>query len=275
MLSTLRSGWHRCHPEQALRLQSFLGSHSLPGGGFVGRHGQFDLYYTMFGLMLATVMEQPLNENQQRQCLKQFEPTSLDLAHLACLARAARLLDMRFSAQLWERWQQAAGANPESYPHRDPSSPYSQFLLWSLAGDLGVNFTPHNLSNYHLQQGLYANLVDDQQPATNATAAAVMLLHVHQQEKLDSLRPDLRQLAEMQHPDGGFPATRHTPIADLLSTATASLALSSCHHQLKYSLRPFLRQAITASGGFAALAGDQAADLEYTAYGLMAMGLTE
>ena len=290
MFRTIRAGWRKCHPETAARLLAFVRSRLARPGGFADRHGQPDLYYTMFGLLVAAAADMPLNRNDTEHYLQSFAPPALDLVHLAGLTRSRLLLQhlrrsplARLAAAAWPRqslppalheaYNALAAGAPERFPHRDPWSPYSQMLRWSLAEDLGLNYVPQGLDQYRQADGMFANLVGDAAPAVNATAAALMLLNASGADR-HALRPDLQRLAALQAPDGGFPATPPAPVADLLSTATASLALTCCQHPLPHSLKPFLRQTITPAGGFAAVPGDDTPDLEYTAYGLMAMGLT-
>lgn len=300
MFRTIRAGWQKCHPDTAARLLDFVRSRLAPAGGFADRHGNADLYYTMFGLLIAAAAGLRLDLPAQETYLRGFAPNSLDLVHLACLTRSHALLlylrqpaIARFTAilrrrrltpplrpDLREAWDDLnadagadAGVGAARFPHHDPWSPYSQLLRWSLAGDLGLDFTPQRLEQYRLTDGLFANLPGDSTPAVNATAAALMLLN-DGRPRPDALRPDLERLATLQTQTGGFPATPMAPGPDLLSTATASLALHCCGRPAPFSLKPFLRQTITDAGGFGAFPGDDTPDLEYTAYGLVAMGLT-
>ena len=55
--------------------------------------------------------------------------------------------------------------------------------------------------------------------------------------------------------------------------ATACFALSLYDRRPPHSPRAFLYDAFTASGGFSAGPGDDVADLEYTTYGLLTMGV--
>mgnify|MGYP000849196764 FL=1 len=286
MFQTIRGGWQQCHPETAVRMHAFVRSRLAHPGGFADRHGQPDLYYTMFGLLFAAATEMPIDLNAMERYLQSFAPQTLDLVHLASLTRSRLLVQhLRQSPHAaWPRqtlpptlrdaYNALDNGDLERFPHRDPWSPYSQMLSWSLAEDLGLNYIPQSLARYRLADGMFANLPGNAAPAVNATAAALVLLNATGADRR-ALQPDLQRLAALQAPDGGFPATPSSPAADLLSTATASLALTCCQHPLPYSLKPFLRQAITRAGGFAALPGDDAPDLEYTIYGLMAMGLTQ
>jgi prenyltransferase beta subunit len=78
------------------------------------------------------------------------------------------------------------------------------------------------------------------------------------------------------HPDGGFLAMPRAPIPDLLSTATALHALACLEEPLPQSAREacldFLDSLWTAEGGFHGHWADDHLDVEYTFYGLLALG---
>ena len=92
-----------------------------------------------------------------------------------------------------------------------------------------------------------------------ATAAALCL---HPDETTASA------LAALQAPDGTFPG------GDLLSTAVSLYALHRTGHAAEYGVRDFLSGCFRPTGLFAAVPADPFGDLEYTVYGLLAMGAT-
>ena len=87
-------------------------------------------------------------------------------------------------------------------------------------------------------------------------------------------RETAEALQSLQEADGSFKAVPSAPQGDLLSTATAALALEACGRPLLRTAKPFLRACFRDTGLFAAAPDDPVGDLEYTAYGLIAMGLT-
>jgi hypothetical protein len=99
-------------------------------------------------------------------------------------------------------------------------------------------------------------------------AAALFLL-------TDDARKDAAlTLQNLQEEDGSFKAMPSAPQGDLLSTATASFALHVHGYALRHTVKPFLRDCFRDTGLFAATPDDPVGDLEYTAYGLLTMGLT-
>ena len=106
---------------------------------------------------------------------------------------------------------------------------------------------------------------------TTATAAAVAVCR-----HLDG--GPAAHLAEWllaQRREGGFFAERHDPVPDLLSTATALHALTSLRVAARRpgeSCLDFVDTLWTSRGGFLGSWADDAADCEYTYYGLLSLG---
>ena len=184
-------------------MHAFMRSQLVQPGGFADRRGQPDLYYTMFGLLFAAATEMPIDLNATERYLQSFAPQSLDLVHLASLTRSHLLLKYLRRPHLatWPRqtlpptlrnaYNALDTGELERFPHRDPRSPYSQMLRWSLAEDLGLNYIHQNLDQYRQPDGMFANLPGDDAPAVNATAAALVLLNANGADRR-TLQPDLR-----------------------------------------------------------------------------------
>jgi prenyltransferase beta subunit len=83
---------------------------------------------------------------------------------------------------------------------------------------------------------------------------------------------DIHFLRNTQEPSGGFKATPEAPVPDLLSTATALFVLSCYKVPTKYPVRDFIEAHWLDSGGFAATLLEDESDIEYTFYGLLALG---
>ena len=115
---------------------------------------------------------------------------------------------------------------------------------------------------------------------TNPTAAAVGLLQLVENE-VNGLTPEVREgvtncLAEMVSPEGGLCADGRAPMADLLSTFTATWTLAELSGLERIDTRQVLRFARLLerpSGGFRGGLWDDGYDVEYTFYGLGVLGL--
>jgi len=124
--------------------------------------------------------------------------------------------------------------------------------------------------------GGFAELAGQTASQTSATAAAVAVLMMH-----DALSPAknaeiARFLANMQSVDGGLKPHAAVESGDLLSTFTGLTtlwALDGMHLIDLASVAEFLRNMAHPGGGFVSCAGDDTADVEYTYYGIGTLAL--
>ncbi len=130
------------------------------------------------------------------------------------------------------------------------------------------------------EDGGFVEIAPMRRGGTNPTAAAVGLLQLTAPHG-DALLAEVRDgvvdfLADMVSPEGGLRANARAPLADLLSTFTASWTL----HQLGALDRidtdeawAFAESAERPDGGFSGGIWDEGWDVEYTFYGLGVLGL--
>jgi geranylgeranyl transferase type-2 subunit beta len=130
------------------------------------------------------------------------------------------------------------------------------------------------------EDGGFVEIAPMRRGGTNPTAAAIGLLQLTGPEGaavLAEMREEVVDfLAEMASPEGGLRANGRAPLADLLSTFTASWTL----HQLGAlervdgdEVRAFTEAAERPEGGFHGGIWDDGWDVEYTFYGLGVLGL--
>ena len=287
-------------PEAQECLSQSVAANQGADGFFCGRAGQEDLYYTFFGLLLAAVTNTKIRRKDCAAKLKTVDFATLDLVHACAWWRAMKLLQLRampfslsvlceifvnFAVKIFTtKYPKAAQSYdiaslttlpPHAYPQQDADSPYSCFLLGTLHTDFGRAMPKSDLDAYRLPNGLYANLKHHANYGINATAAALFLI------PKESCDETANVLLALQEPDGSYKAAASAPEGDLMSTATAAFALQRCgqgsnatrNPTLRISPRPFLRECFRDNGLFAATPLDPDGDLEYTAYGLLLMGL--
>ena len=276
-------GYEQMSVEAAECLRHAVTSQQGSGGLFCGRAGQEDLYYTFFGVLLALVSDAKFRRDECRQCVAALDFSTLDLVHGCAWWRVTAMLKLLALPQFVQRkaralrWFGISKSDIEkmrtldelpdsAYPQRDKNSPYSRFLLGTLFADFRQDVPESDISEYRLPNGLYANLKNHSDFGVNATAAALFLLSRDQREKT------AEALAVLQEQDGSFKATAATRKGDLLSTATAIFALYQCEKTPQISVKPYLRECFRENGFFAATPDDPHGDLEYTLYGLLAMG---
>lgn len=291
MFAGMRRGRERCTTEALRVLSDFVLSQQAGNGAFVNRGGQADLYYTMFGLLLAAVLRIPLRRDRVALYLDDLDPVRLDLVHLLCLVRCQVLLAYLALPETLQNATAGLGLRGKIsevlcrqgaemlysrqatlFPLQDPTSPYSQFLRLSLAQEIGFSYAGESLADYRQADGLFSNLKGAEYSSTNASSSALVLGYYGCCCKIE---PDTLQVFSCcQQQDGAFKAAAGAPQTDLLSTATSAFALSLYQIKPALSVRDFLYAAFTESGGFSSGAGDLTADLEYTVYGLLLMGVS-
>ena len=253
-LKTCSAGFARMTDEAQDALRGIVHLMQSPRGLFPDRSGREDLYYTLFGLCLAYVSGAELDRETCENTLGQVAPA--DLVHRAALAHSRNLLKLMKLPRAIQHLPFSASKLdfpdlPDSaFPQGDRFSPYSCFLR----NDASADLTP-----YRLPDGLYSNLKGSSEYGVAATSAALCL---HPDETTAAA------LAGLQNPDGSFPG------GDLLSTAVALYALKRTGHKANYDVRGFLSGCFRPDGLFGAVPGDPSGDLEYTVYGLLAMGAT-
>jgi prenyltransferase beta subunit len=254
-------------------------------GGFSGRAGESDLYYTVFGLESLIALGYDLPSREVAAYLRTFgDGSKLDFVHLTCLARVWADLPrgLREDApkqQIRDRLEshrtREGGYHPD--PDAEHGSLYGCFLALGAYQDLGLEMPDPTrmiacLREMEAADGGFANQSEQAFGLTPSTAAAVMLLrHLGQPPG-----PGLEQwLLSRRHPGGGFFASPVAPIPDLLSTATALHALAGMQvsfEDFKESCLDFIDTLWTNRGGFYGNWQDDILDCEYTYYALLSLG---
>lgn len=259
------------------------------------KNGCPDVYYTAFGWLLCYVFGIPLPRATARNYLKTLPTENMDLVHYGAYIRCWLLyrlltqhrLTFRLSTVLFPPSikKVAIPTKKEAistkrmpslyYPHDDAEAPYSLFVLLSLLEDAGKRIRNpkewlQTLRTYQTQDSGYSNLKESTTASINATAAALCILG---QLKSHEASTTARYLLNQQHESSGFSASQGGPLPDLLSTATTLFALHA--NGLKPNTQP--RDFIEAhwnehTGGFSATLFDETSDVEYTFYGLLALG---
>ncbi|MDR0894431.1 MAG: hypothetical protein LBN06_03915 [Prevotellaceae bacterium] len=253
MLQCLQTAKEQLSDAARDRIAGYVRSQQTDEGSFVDRNGSADLYYTLFGCMLAFVLDIPLRLPSLTAYLHRFDVERLDFVHYAACLRCRLMTDPAFTPTV---------RAPETFPllpHHDRQSPYTRFLWLSLLEDTGG--VPEREQFLPAAEPSYDSV-------TNLAAALLV------RGQLDGYLPPplTEQLRRRQHEWGGFPASPGLFPADLLSTATALFALHSCQVAPLYDPYPFITAHWQENGGFTATLDSEACDVEYTFYGLLALG---
>ncbi len=285
--------------ESRRRHGAYLASCQNADGGFSGREGESDLYYTAFALRgLAALGE--LNGN--------IVERAGNFLH-SSLAGQASVVD--FYSLLFGRvillgsggpdvldagpadWPQRVAATLESFRTSDggygktagaaSGSTYHTFLVglcYQLLGQPwpGTEKLVQFVESRQRQDGGFVEVPAMRRSGTNPTAAAVGIWHILHDPPVPLPRQDqvIDFLAGLPTVEGGFRANDRIPVADLLSTFTAAWTLDQLGALDRVStekLRHYVTSLERAQGGFKAGVWDEQVDVEYTFYGLGTMAL--
>jgi len=299
----LATGLEKISADERERSSRFFLSQQQADGGFCGRAGGSDLYYTAFalrGLAILGCDDEPMAERAAQYLRSQLQQ-SVGILDLISLIFAARLLESwrgeSIFADVAKNWTNSVANLFET--HRRPdggyaktheghaSSTYQTFLI-SLAYELLELPLPEPgqaaefLLGQQRDDGGFVEIGVMRRSGTNPTAAAVGgLLVLQAQVGQPFLTDQLSQevagfLLDNITDEGGLRANTQIPIADLLSTYTGLQTVRDVGGWGKVDIgatQKFVASLQQASGGFLAAAWDDSADVEYSFYGTALRGL--
>lgn len=296
----LAEGMARLPASTRDRHAAFLASHQRPDGGWSGREGDSDLYYTGFALRgLAVLGTLPpevraragayLRDNLNRQAsVVDF----FSLLYSCALLEGAGGPDVLAAAPA--DWPERVGAALESlrtgaggYAKAAgglSGSTYHTFLVALCYQLLGKPIPEaHALGRFvqsrAREDGGFVEIAPMKRSGTNPTAAAVGVLQILRES--DAGPPEVSGrvsefLADMLSPEGGLRANGRAPLADLLSTFTGTWTLRELKalDRLDHSaVRSYVESLELPAGGFRGGLWDDNTDVEYTFYGLGCLAL--
>jgi hypothetical protein len=237
-----------------------LENHTKPGG-FADKAGKPDLYYTLFGFYLADALGlSELFPSIKKYVERELMKGNIEGIHLHCAAiLAARLTIDGFPPGYFRK---RIRKRITSQSNRQPA--YSYFL------NLLSSYYLHDYTGIFLT-GRKLNKLNGNGSLPSPVLSALLVLQKSFNREVAELEKNL--MAFYRSP-GGFKATKTAPVPDLLSTAVALYALdfSGCDLRL---IKPDCLNYIDSlflEGGFGSNPLDPDPDIEYTFYGLLALG---
>ncbi len=281
--------------------QYILGTQN-PDGGFSGRQGASDLYYTSFALRSADLLCGEGSEGlwsrtagglSQRKVLAGDVTDCFSLLHIRHLVESHghQVCQKNAEAEVLrsiETLLQSSLTSEGGYAN-SPSGEASLYhtFLAALSYQLLGHALPKPkaaLDFVRSRQGADGGFVKlptaaistQSQGGTNPTAAAVAVLSMFDVLDKDVVLKASDFLKVMQVSDGGFKAHPSAPVSDLMSTFTALVTLAEIGtiRQVKLSaVARFVREQAMPAGGLRSCRLDEEADVEYTYYGLGVLGL--
>ncbi len=295
----LAQGMNRLPDEFRTRHASYLLGKQNADGGFPGREGGSDLYYTGFALRGLAITGELQDDPAARAAafLKSKLVSQAPIIDFLSLLYGAMLLqtssDIDIFADAPATWRQAVAAALERFRRPDggyaktdegqSSSTYYTFLVLLCLELIGMPpVEPQRLVQFihsrWREDGGFVEIGPMKRSGTNPTAAAIGSLKV-----LGTIDDETRDvtidfLAEVQNDEGGFLANTRIPVADVLSTFTGVLTLGDLGGLARIDLPAagrYVESMQLAGGGFRGGLWDDATDVEYTFYGLGAAALVK
>lgn len=268
-------------------------------GGFAGREGGSDLYYTGFALRSLAMLGELYGPPAERAAtfLRSRMSGQESIVDFLSLIYGGMLLQSAAGIDVFEHaatgWRDSIAAALDKLRRDDggyakgaegnASSTYHTFLVL-LVLELIERQPPEPqrivafLRSQAAEEGGFREIRASKRAGTNPTAAAIGTLRMLSALDEPTRSDTVEFLAEMQTDEGGLRANTRIPIADLLSTFTGLLTLQDLGGEAEIDIgevRKFVRSLSLEDGGFHGAIWDQAHDVEYSFYGLGCMGLLE
>lgn len=296
MVSLLRNALDVLDEQGQTEVFQFLRSQQNTDGGFKDRGGRSDLYYSLFGMMLLRAIESEVRSQKSEvekaksgvefhelvegnsplgiwnlgletklKCFVERQSSSQvpGFIEQCCLAllqkelRINRILRTKTLLKLTRSfWKERHSINLS----------YRSFVLF-LTLDAVLPF--RSLLQRFSGKMLSRVEVNEHSPCSEI-AAKVFLLKMLGKDCFD----EQQLLVSFASESGGFRAFQHLGQADMLSTAVALFALKNADCDIRVMTPDCLDfiQHNFVDGAFLSGDGDQTTDLEYTFYGLLALG---
>ncbi len=293
----LSTGLEALLPEARDRHRTFVLSRQNADGGFSGREGGSDLYYTGFAVRTLAILNVLSADDCGRiaaylKSCQRMQVTVIDLVswlYCALVVQAAAGIDVLQDfdpawpdrlAELLESFRTKDGGYAKTHEGALGST-YHSFLValcYELIGK-PVPQVPRLVQFVFDRQrddGGFVEIAPMKKSGTNPTAAAAAILKM-----LGALDHELRDdvsafLREVRSGEGGFQANTRIPFADGLSTFTGVLTAQDLGLESAFDpprAAGFIRSLELPDGGFKGASWDQTADVEYTFYALGTLGL--
>ncbi|MEI6436329.1 MAG: prenyltransferase/squalene oxidase repeat-containing protein [Bacteroidota bacterium] len=258
---SLRRGVNLLDDSTQAEMRAWIYSQQTEAGGFPDRGGESDLYYTLFGFFLSEALEMemalPMLKEYVRRTAQPQNHTGIDLFCLAIL-HASLFPDDPATGSFIREIRKF---------HREKKfiqNGYSGFLVI-----LSLLYLHDYAGAWQILKSFGNGWNETDKPCPVVSAEQV-LASLKSGKKEGMAEP----IMSFYRVNGGFNALSNAPSADLLSTAVALFALRFTGYDLRL-IRPdcfIFIDGLYYEGGFKANALDAQIDVEYTFYGLLALG---
>ncbi len=265
---------------------SYIQSQQNSDGGFKGRDGRSDLYYTLFGLECMQALNQTIDYKKLESFLRPFyDNENLDFIHLICLVRSLNKIPQLKDKELKLKtlFNRVSKCRTDDGGYKlskedTHTSIYASFLSYIAHDECKIKFPNidamfDSLETSTTKDSAYADQPGLRNGTTTVTAAVSILLSQYDKLNDDTL---INWLQKQYSPHGGFKASPLAPIPDLLSTGTSLFALHTLGidlSKIKEQTFEFIETVWSDKGGFCGHLFEEEPDTEYTFYGLLSLGI--
>jgi geranylgeranyl transferase type-2 subunit beta len=284
--------------ELRARQADYLAARQNPDGGFSGREGDSDLYYTGFGLRGLAVLEALTPDicNRAAGFLRRsmkHEASVVDFFSLLYSCFLVKIEGPDILAECPPDWSERVAATLESFRTPDggygkaadaaSGSTYHTFLVGLCYQLLGQSYprpeeVERFVSSRQREDGGFVEIAPMRRGGANPTAAAVGAWQIIR--GFEAAFPDkdrvVQFLTGLMSPEGGLCANTRMPVADLLSTFTGCWTLEQLGAAdviPRDRVREYAESLESPGGGFGGGIWDETTDVEYTFYGLGTLAL--
>jgi geranylgeranyl transferase type-2 subunit beta len=297
LTTQLSDGIARLPEEFRARHTAYLSAAQNPDGGWSGREGGSDLYYTGFGLRGLAVLRSLTGEHCERvasflrHSLTQ-QASVVDFFSLLYSCALVELAGIEVLRNAPADWPERVAAALETFRTADggyakaagssSGSTYHTFLVGLCYELLGRQWSrPEELVRFihsrRREDGGFVEIAPMRRSGTNPTAGAVGALQLLGDGLTDDIRAGVVDfLARMPGLEDGLRANDRAPLSDLLSTFTGSWTLAQLGALDRLdtaAIRAYVESLEHPGGGFRGGLWDERADVEYTLYGLGVLAL--
>jgi hypothetical protein len=261
-IELIQSGFLLLDKNSRIQVLDFIKNQQHPNGGFKDRGGNPDIYYSLFGVWLS----EALNLAETRENYKQFI-TKVDIIKKSAAEKFALILIKTILPDKNYKKPSLYSILKILSERKSRVSFFYKIFLFFLTFD--ALYPPNRILYFFAKIGMLVYKPSGENPCS--IFAALMVARQKVGLKIEKETTDLLSYFEEGK---GFKMFEHAKTGDLLSTAVALFALKNSGQDLRLVAPACLNliQQNYDSGAFLSGDGDLTRDLEYTFYGLLALG---
>ncbi|WP_321368044.1 hypothetical protein [uncultured Draconibacterium sp.] len=260
LVRRLSLGFETLSPEIQHEIIDFINSQQHSSGGFCDRAGNPDPYYSLFGCWLSLATGQNTAIEQLKTYISKQPETSSTVEELALTLMKTELFPQQKNESLFSLLRKVFSG------HNFIDISYRFFLL-----ALTIDATAKSRFLFNLMARVWLPFYKVKKNSPCSLVAALCFARFDLGLGYKNYH---KLLMDFHLEKAGFRAFETTPFSDTLSTGVALFSLAETNYDLRLITPDCLDfiQMNYLSGAFLSGDGDETRDLEYSFYGLVALG---